>query len=144
MRLYLDTCVLSRLFDAPSGERVERETAAVAQLFDIGFVWLVSPVLAQEIGAIPEVSTRSALLELMVGADERVTPTDQIRTRARTLNALGFGENDAAHLAAAESARADAFLTTDDRLQRRARQMGAALGVQVENPVEWVLRSFST
>ena len=38
----------------------------------------------------------------------------------------------------AESGNADVFLTTDDRLLRRAKRLSSKLHVQVENPYEWL------
>ena len=47
---------------------------------------------------------------------------------------------DALHLASAESARADFFLTTDDNLLRRASRHQAALSVKIENPAKWLIQ----
>ena len=57
--------------------------------------------------------------------------------RGEQLEILGFKKLDALHLACAESGTVDIFLTTDDRLFRRARRHGSQLQVQVENPYEW-------
>jgi predicted nucleic acid-binding protein len=50
----------------------------------------------------------------------------------------GFADFDALHLACAERAEVDVFLTTDDRLLRRAKRLAAQLRVRVENPATWV------
>ena len=44
---------------------------------------------------------------------------------------------DALHLACAEQGAVDVFLTTDDRLLRRARRHAQMLRIRVENPVSW-------
>ena len=54
------------------------------------------------------------------------------------LGSLGFKEKDALHLACAESGEADLFLTTDDRLLRRAQRYQAQLYSQVKNPETWL------
>ncbi|MCA2812513.1 MAG: hypothetical protein IM477_08160 [Microcystis sp. M090S1] len=47
---------------------------------------------------------------------------------------LGFKFYDALHLAFAEAGGADIFLTTDDRLLRKAQQYRDPINVMVENP----------
>jgi predicted nucleic acid-binding protein len=63
--------------------------------------------------------------------------TTQVLIRPRVEELVGFGLKplDAAHVAYAESARCDAFVTCDDRLLRHARR--AQLAVRVMNPVEY-------
>jgi predicted nucleic acid-binding protein len=65
-----------------------------------------------------------------------VAISDQVSARAQTLTEAGFGALDAAHVACAEAAACDCFLTCDDRLIRRARRV--QLAVRVQNPVEYV------
>jgi len=65
--------------------------------------------------------------------------TPAIETRAAELERLGFHAFDALHLACAEAAAADVFLTTDDRLLRAAKRHAAELKVRVENPRAWPL-----
>ncbi|MFN5970778.1 MAG: hypothetical protein ACK47N_17625 [Microcystis sp.] len=52
---------------------------------------------------------------------------------------LGFKFYDALHLAFAEAGGADIFLTTDDRLLRKAQQYRDSINVMVENPVIWLM-----
>jgi predicted nucleic acid-binding protein len=47
---------------------------------------------------------------------------------------LGFKFYDALHLAFAEAGGADIFLTTDDRLLRKAQQYRDSINVMIENP----------
>ena len=53
------------------------------------------------------------------------------------LETLGFGAFDALHIACAESAGAEVFLTTDDSLRLRALREANKLSVHVENPAKW-------
>jgi hypothetical protein len=64
----------------------------------------------------------------MVGSRER--------ERGKVLETLGFGSFDALHIACAESAGADVFLTTDDSLRLRALREPSKLSVHVENPAK--------
>jgi hypothetical protein len=58
--------------------------------------------------------------------------------RAHELTAMGFHDMDALHLACAEYAKAEIFLTTDDRLRRAAKRAGGGLNVSVDNPLPWL------
>jgi len=49
----------------------------------------------------------------------------------------GFKPYDALHIACAEKANVDVFLTTDDKLLRKAKSV--RLAVDVKSPIEWVL-----
>ena len=62
--------------------------------------------------------------------------------RAKFLITLGFKYFDALHLACAESGEATLFLTTDDRLLRRANRFVNEIKLRVENPLIW-LREFT-
>ncbi|MEH1827566.1 MAG: PIN domain-containing protein [Nostoc sp.] len=50
----------------------------------------------------------------------KVSLTEQVKSRARELNELGFKNYDALHIACAEVGNADILLTTDDRMLRLA------------------------
>jgi hypothetical protein len=65
----------------------------------------------------------------MVGSRER--------ERGKVLETLGFGAFDGLHIACAESAGAEVFLTTDDSLRLRALREASKLNVHVENPAKW-------
>ena len=71
-----------------------------------------------------------AHLTVSIGANES--------KRGMQLEGLGFKRRDALHLACAESAEVDIFLTTDDRLLRRAKRYQMQLYTQVENPYIWL------
>ena len=65
-----------------------------------------------------------------------VAVTHQVSTQARTLTAAGFRPLDAAHLACAEAAVCDRFLTCDDQVLRRVRSVH--VGLRVQNPLDYV------
>jgi hypothetical protein len=65
-----------------------------------------------------------------------VAVTQPVATRARALTAAGFRPLDAAHLACAEAAACDRFLTCDDQVIRRRRRVPVRLRVQ--NPRDYV------
>jgi predicted nucleic acid-binding protein len=57
--------------------------------------------------------------------------------RAKDLQKQGFQAFDSLHLACAETAKVDVFLSTDDRLLKRAKQISKRLKVRVMNPLAW-------
>ena len=62
-----------------------------------------------------------------------------MQARAEELERLGFKALDALHIACAEAASADALLTTDDRMQAKAKEIQDKLHVRVENPILWLM-----
>ncbi|MDF5724025.1 MAG: hypothetical protein PUP91_26885 [Rhizonema sp. PD37] len=52
---------------------------------------------------------------------------------------LSFKYHDALHLSFAEVGDADVFLTTDDRLLRKAKQYQNISQIKVENPTIWLM-----
>jgi predicted nucleic acid-binding protein len=77
-----------------------------------------------------------ALAMLPYAAEVRV-PTPLVADRARALNALGYGEFDALHLAMAENSGVDLLLTTDDRFLRKAQRGLGEPSVRVANPLDY-------
>ena len=68
---------------------------------------------------------------------QRLYLTEAMMQRATELQASGFTPFDALHLACAEAATIDCFLTTDDRLLRRSKRTN--ISVPVLNPVTWIM-----
>jgi predicted nucleic acid-binding protein len=144
MRVYLDTCCLSRPFDDPSQLRVRQEAAAVIAIVrDIErgrWEWLTSDILLAEVDQ-RRGGARHRLIDAWLSlAARHIKNGPDIVRRAEALQALGFHRFDALHLAAAESGGADVFLTTDDRLMRGATRHADELGVVVSNPFAWLER----
>ncbi len=68
---------------------------------------------------------------------ESVALTASVRFRALVFEKLVFGGLDSIHLACAEKAKVDVFLTTDDSLLRRAEGHSSAILIHVDNPLRW-------
>ena len=123
MRLYLDTSVLNRPFDDQTQPRIWLETLAfslVLSLLEAGEADLISsPIHTLENSRSPLAVRRLWVDRCLRLATHTVTLTDAIRTRAHELVGHGQKPLDALHLACAEAAGADCFLTCDDRLIRR-------------------------
>jgi len=142
MKVYLDNCALNRPFDDQSQERIRIETEAVvlvlSHLERKDWIWLGSQALEFEIEKTPDPELRSRLKRITSYISQSVDMGPQELERARELEKAGFIGFDAIHLACAESGKADIFLTTDNRLLKKAKQQAKELSVKVENPLDWI------
>ena len=73
--------------------------------------------------------------------DHRIILNQEIDQRSQVLEKLGFGLYDSFHIASAEYAMVDVFLTTDDRLLKKALKYQNLLKVKVDNPVIWLMNN---
>jgi len=144
LKVYLDACALNRLTDDPSQSRIRAEAEAVEEILrrieSASVRWIASTVLRFELSRNPDHKRRRETSGLLLFAKELYAPSAECVDRARTLEALGYGALDAVHLACAEEVYCDVFLTTDDRLIRRAQSGTGNLKGEVMNPVEFLER----
>ncbi|MBV9759062.1 MAG: PIN domain-containing protein [Acidobacteriaceae bacterium] len=142
MKIYFDACCVNRLTDDQTQERVVREGEAIEELIGLatsgGDVWVGSVVVEAEIARNPDAERRADAQALLEFVKQVVRLDDGIVARARKLQGTGFSEFDALHIACAESAQVDVFLTTDDRLLRGANRLNRELAVRVLNPVSFL------
>jgi predicted nucleic acid-binding protein len=143
LRIYLDVCCLNRPFDDQRQARVRLEAEAVLLILgrcEAGaWQWFSSVVVEEEVENTPSRERRARIRTMLSGAHRVITLTAVAVTRAKALQALGFRTYDALHLACAEQATVDIFLTTDDRVLRIATRHTAQLQVRVANPLAWLL-----
>jgi predicted nucleic acid-binding protein len=143
LRIYLDVCCLNRPFDDQRQDRIRLEAEAVLLILghcEAGaWQWLSSAVVEEEVNNTPSSERRSRVRNMLSGAHSTITLTATAVTRAQELKAMGFRTYDALHLACAEQATVDVFLTTDDRVLRIATRHTAQLRVRVANPLDWLL-----
>lgn len=123
MRVYLDNSVLNRPGDDQRQARIWIETLAfslILGLVESGQLELIrSPIHELENRQAPDpvrrqwVDTCLNLATIHQGLDDR------LKQSALAMERIGIKPLDALHLASAESAAADYFLTCDDRLIKR-------------------------
>jgi predicted nucleic acid-binding protein len=142
MKIYFDVCCLNRPFDDQSQDRIRLESEAI--LLIMGHVengewdWLSSDVVIYEIEQIPDPARKQYVSILASFAREVIPLENQDIERSNQLVSLGFHTYDAYHLACAEKAKIDTFLTTDDRLRQLAWKHRKQLQVKVANPLTWL------
>lgn len=122
MKVYLDNCCYNRPYDDQSYLRISLESQAklfVQHLIRAKKLDLVtSYVLDYENSQNPDTSRRAIISDFFqhavmhVGADKN----DAILPIAKRIQATGVKVADSCHVACAEYAKCDYFLTTDDRV----------------------------
>ena len=141
-RVYLDVCCLNRPFDTQEQDRLRLEAEAVLLILkhcEAGeWQWVTSAVVSHEVDAVPNRDRRCRLLEILKRASQFVPLSDTTVERGEKLKGMGLKAYDALHVACAEQAQVDVFLTTDDRLCRVANRNALRLKVRVENPLAWL------
>ena len=138
MKIYLDTSVYNRPFDDQTQPRIWLETLALAlilQLVEAGEVTLVnSSVLEFENSRNPFSLRQDWMARCLEQATAYQRVNDSIRERAEALEKHGIRAVDSLHAACAESAGAGYFLTCDDRLLKKQKQ----ISISCMNPLDFV------
>lgn len=141
MKIYLDVCCLNRPFDDQQQEKIRLEAEAVALVIRRfrrrGWVWLSSPAVRYEIERTPDFQRRALLIAMVAEASEEVPLSSEVVVHARKLKEEGFHRLDALHLSFGILGKADVFLSTDERLIKKARKSLLQLPFPVVNPVSW-------
>jgi predicted nucleic acid-binding protein len=142
LRLYLEVSCLNRPFDDQNQTRIRLEAEAVTLILEKcgSDEWeqISSEMADIEIDAITDSERRARVRLLLPEGKAPLRLSEEIFARAETVEGMGFKRADAVHLAAAESQGADAFLSCDDRLCRRAKRQRDQLKVHVANPLDWL------
>lgn len=140
-KIYLDVCCLNRPFDDQSQDRIKLEAEVIIMILSRiemeEWILIGSEVIDYEVSRIPDREKMQKIKALTSMAKDYIMVTEEIEERAIGLEKSGFSPYDALHIACAERARADIFLTTDDKLLHKAKE--ARLNVKVNSPIEWIL-----
>ncbi len=142
MKIYLDACCFNRPFDDQGQNRIRLESEAIILIMDRmhnkEWEWIGSDVLIAELENTPDIEKKRYLMELAKWVHLHVDLTEYVITRATELEQLGLKSFDAMHVVCAESANADVFLTTDDKLLKTTLRERANLHVTTANPLSWL------
>ena len=141
--MYFDVCCLNRPFDDQTQDRVRLESIAVLNILKHveldGWISVGSDAIQDEVGRDTDIDRRYRVQSYADLAQQMVTVQREQLTRAVEIQGMGFQPFDALHIACAEHAGVDAFLTTDDRLLRLSIRANNRLTVRVANPAVWLL-----
>lgn len=97
-----------------------------------------SETILYEINKIPDPERRIKVQLTLSDAHDYIQISEPILKRAKQIQQFGVRSYDALHIACAEAAEADVFLTTDDKLLNRMRQFIDKIKVKVDNPLNWI------
>lgn len=144
-KLYLDACCFLRPFDDHSQDVVRLEAEAVEAILnrcmENNLLLISSEMIHYELNEDKDLDRKAAAFALEEKNVELVELDDDIQARANELVKLSIGNKDAVHLACAEKAGVDYFLTTDYPLLKKVRSI--TLSVVVLNPLEFIARELT-
>lgn len=142
MKIYLDACCLNRPFDDQRQSRIRLESEAITlileKLYRREWEWVGSEILIFELNQTIDIERRIRLLLLAKQSHQTTRITEETISQAEKLELLGFESHDALHLASAQQAGVDVFLTTDDNLRKTAERLKASFSFIVANPLKWL------
>ena len=142
LKVYLDTSVYSRPFDDQSQPRIWLESLAFSLLLEAiehGDLELIaSTVILYETSRNPDELRRRWIQSVVMTAHEIFSIDETVRVRAKEMESMGIKPLDALHVAAAEAANVDYFVTCDDRLIKRYRALGQEMLLIICEPTELI------
>lgn len=139
IKIYLDNCCYNRPYDNQSYLRISLEAQAklfVQHLIRVNKLELVtSYVLEYENSRNPHISRRNTIEDFFrnsakyIGVEEN----NEVLVLTKQIQTSGIKTADACHIACAELAECDYFLTTDDRVLKYKTDK-----VKIVNPVQFI------
>ena len=140
MLIYLDMCCLKRPFDDQSQPRIRLETEAVLTLLamesdQLQFVRSQALILENSSNPLPE---RAARVQQWLSAADvwHASDLNGLEQRVNRLMQSGLKSFDALHVACAEQAGAQQFVTVDDRLLGALLRIAQQLSVHPVSAIE--------
>ena len=141
MKIYMDACCLNRPFDDLSQNRVYLEAEAVLSIIsdcESGKSSLISSgIIDYELSRITDTEKAAQIYDIYSNATIRVELTENAEKRAAYFREKGIKLYDSLHLALAEQAQADVFLSTDDKLIKLANKL--EVETKVFNPLKCLM-----
>ena len=135
----MDCSCLNRPFDDMSHPTVRSEAVAIRSamlaIFEQHWTLVSGDVLHYEIRQNPSPDRQRAVFNLEAWHSEWVAFDSELEQRATEVQEVGIDPMDALHLASAEKAKVDIFLSTDYKLLKAARRL--KLSFRVMNPVDF-------
>lgn len=116
----------------------------------VEFLFLLEKAMAKEITLInsfaleyensknPLIGRRSKIGDVLKIASEYVGSSERLGNRAEEIERMGFMAMDALHIACAETAKSDFFITCDDLLLRKGKTIKGKLKVTIMSLMEFV------
>lgn len=142
MKLYLDLCVYNRPFDNQEQERIALETSAFIYILERAekgiHSLVISEALIYENNRNPDDDRRIRIASYFQLANELLTVDNSELEQVKFLKGLGFSDIDALHIAIAEKAKVDYFITCDDEIVKLYKRNQSAIKVKVEWLIDFI------
>lgn len=140
MIIYLDNCCYNRPFDDQTQERIHLESEVILTILQRGqagiYTIVGSDILELEMNRMHDPIKRQKVKDLYRVVKVSVGYAENIKERSQEIMKMSkIRTFDSLHIAAAENAKADIMLTTDDKLERMAERL--KLKVRVMNPLKF-------
>jgi len=116
LKIYLDNCCYNRPFDDQSQLKISLQTQAKLQIQADALSGKIEHMLDFENGENPFEFKRNSIQKWEHIATSMIKTNDEITKTAKELKTQGLGTMDALHIACAIYAKADYFVTTDDKI----------------------------
>lgn len=139
MIIYLDNCMFNRPFDEQSHIRIRLETEAKLNIQEeirrgtYQLVW--SYILDYENSKNPFQERKEQIIKWKKYALTDVEENPEIINTAILLNNKGLQKMDSLHIACAIFAKADYFLTTDDKVNKKASTIA---NIKIADPIDFI------
>ena len=139
MKIYLDNCMFNRPFDEQSHIRIRLETEAKLAIQEeirrgtYQLIW--SYILDFENSKNPFQERKEQIIKWKKYAIANVEEITDIINTAILLNNEGLQKMDSLHIACAIFAKADYFLTTDDKVNKKASTIA---NIKIADPIDFI------
>jgi len=137
----MDTCCYNRPMDNQDQDRIYIESEVIKAILlkcEQGLWTLLgSNILEFELNNNPNFEKKQKTFILYNCVNEKHYLSDAVRLRANEFEKIGITSLDSLHLAMAEYAKADIFLTVDDKFIQLSTKTNAK--VKIMNPVNWIM-----
>jgi predicted nucleic acid-binding protein len=143
MKIYLDNCMFNRPFDEQSHIRIRIETEAKLAIQEeirrgtYQLIW--SYILDYENNKNPFRERQEQIMKWKKYAITDIEENADIIKTALLLNSKGLQKMDSLHIACAIFAKADYFLTTDDKVIKKA---NAITELEISDPINFIKKVF--
>jgi predicted nucleic acid-binding protein len=137
LKIYLDNCCYNRPYDDQTNLKVSLQTQAKLKIQaeaingECSLVW--SFILEYENNQNPFEFKRNEINDWKEIAEENILKNDEITETANSLKSKGLRTKDALHIACAAYAKADYFITTDDKLLNKKLDI-----IKVISPIDYI------
>jgi len=142
MKIYLDNCVLNRPFDDQTQERIYLETRAfliILKYIEEEKIELICSIANHyEIDKISDFDRKEKIISYLNLAKFQTNLNTVVENRAKELSVLGFIGMDAVHLALAENAGVDYFITCDDKMLKIGKRNKKRLKLKLVSLFEFI------